>query len=624
MALCPERLVEAALSASQPAPTLRAAFALGAGHNGTDVVVRVRGRVVATVSAAAVVTVLGAGKAAAAMGVEASRLLRGAGLATRGFVVTKYGHVSDGERAELAASGIAAVEAGHPTPDAAGQAAASSMLLEAAAVPAGALALLLLSGGGSALTPLPPPGVSLAELQQLNACLLGCGAPIDAVNCVRKHVSAFSGGRLGAALRHAQLVTLALSDVVGDAPDVIASGPSVPDPTTFADALGVLRRHGLLLPPGASGGGGAEAAARAAPLPSPLRAAAPTPAPALPSPPPVPASVLAHLTAGAAGRLPEGAESSKATPPGHSWHCVGSSGLALEAVAAAAAAAGYAPLVVTTSLQGEAADVGRALAQLAVAVVAAVGARANVDGGGGVGAPPEPPLDVVLDGVRRLRDGGFIADVAPRFEADCAAAQCRASGTRPLCLVLGGEPTVTLGAPLPSDCTGGRNQHLALAAAAELHALLHPSPAGPAAAAVVDDVDDEAVVAAATTGSGCDAEARRRPPSSPPPPLPPRPWLLALGTDGSDGPTPAAGALATAATVARAAAVGVDAAAHLRRFDSHGFWARLEAAEALVRGDADAAAGRGGPPPLRVGRGGLITTGPTGTNVADVVVVACG
>jgi glycerate 2-kinase len=179
--------------------------------------------------------VLGAGKASAAMALAIERNWPGE---IAGLVVTRYGHNAPCRRIEI-------VEAGHPLPDAAGEDAARRMLEMARELGADDLLLCLISGGGSALLTLPAPGLSLSEKRDITSRLLRSGAPISEINCLRKHLSGIKGGRLAAAAFPARVITLAISDVPGDDPAVIASGPTVPDPTTCADALAILRRYGL-------------------------------------------------------------------------------------------------------------------------------------------------------------------------------------------------------------------------------------------------------------------------------------------------------------------------------------------------------------------------------------------
>ena len=188
------------------------------------------------------VIVLAAGKAAGAMAETAERhYVETLGLEPgrlTGLAVTRHGH---GRPTRL----VSCIEAGHPVPDAAGLAAAERCLGLAAAAGPEDLVLVLLSGGGSANWVLPVAGVSLAAKQAVTRALLKSGAPIDEINTVRKHLSRIKGSRLAAAARPARLVTLAISDVPRDDPSVIASGPTVPDPTTLADARAILRARGI-------------------------------------------------------------------------------------------------------------------------------------------------------------------------------------------------------------------------------------------------------------------------------------------------------------------------------------------------------------------------------------------
>src|SRR5206468_668297 len=182
------------------------------------------------------VVVLGCGKASAAMAAAAEEVL-GDRLAG-GFVVVKDGCAVTVPRVEIA-------EAGHPVPDERGLAASARLLELAHAAGEESLVLFLVSGGGSALTPAPAPPITLAEKQEVTRLLLASGATIGELNAVRKHLSRFKGGQLARAAWPASVLTLALSDVIGDPLDVIASGPTAPDPTTFAGAREVLARRGL-------------------------------------------------------------------------------------------------------------------------------------------------------------------------------------------------------------------------------------------------------------------------------------------------------------------------------------------------------------------------------------------
>jgi hydroxypyruvate reductase len=184
--------------------------------------------------------VVGAGKAAAKMARAVEDHWPGA---LAGLVVTRYGHGVPCDRIEV-------VEAAHPVPDAAGQRAAARILEMVQGLSADDLVLCLISGGGSALLALPAPGLSLDDKRAVNRALLKSGANIGEMNCVRKHLSAIKGGRLAAAASPARLVSLLISDVPGDDPAVIASGPTVPDPTTYAEALAVIRKYRIDEPAG--------------------------------------------------------------------------------------------------------------------------------------------------------------------------------------------------------------------------------------------------------------------------------------------------------------------------------------------------------------------------------------
>ncbi len=359
---------------------------------------------------------------------------------SRGLVVTKDGHGGVLERFEVR-------EAGHPLPDRRSEEAARAALdLVAASEPDDVL-LVLLSGGTSSLTACPAAGLSVADLTASTDVLLASGADITEMNTVRKHLSSFSGGRLAEAARCRRICVLAISDVLGDALDVIGSGPCAPDPTTYRDALDVLARR--------------DQAGR------------------------VPAVVVDHLERGAAGAIPEtpGRDDPLLARVRHT--IVASNADARRAASAAAREMGMTPI-----------------------------------------------------------DLGEVLSVEARDEAQRLLARARASrADGPVCLIAGGETTVTLRGP----GRGGRNQELALAAAIAM-------------------------------GEAGDLEI----------------GLLAGGSDGTDGPTDAAGAFVDAGTVARGRAAGVDAASALASNDSYTFFAR---------------------------EGGALVTGPTGTNVMDLVLV---
>jgi hydroxypyruvate reductase len=195
--------------------------------------------------------VLGAGKAGGAMAAAVDALWPAASPLS-GLVITRYGHVPPAYRA--APGRIEVVEAAHPVPDAADQAAAQRIMALTQGLTADDLVLCLISGGGSALLSLPADGLTLDDKRQINQALLRSGAAIDEMNTVRKHLSAIKGGRLAARCAPARVVTLLISDVPGDDPQVIASGPTVPDSSTCADALAICRRWGIALPPAAQAG----------------------------------------------------------------------------------------------------------------------------------------------------------------------------------------------------------------------------------------------------------------------------------------------------------------------------------------------------------------------------------
>lgn len=183
--------------------------------------------------------VVGAGKAAASMALAVEQAYAGRAQ-LEGLVVTRYAHGLPTER-------IRVIEAGHPVPDEAGEQAALEILERVSALTGNDRLIVLVSGGGSSLLSLPADGIPMADLKAVTRELLRCGAPITDMNIVRKHVSRIQGGRLAAASR-APVTTLIVSDVAGDDPSAIASGPTVPDPSTYADALAILRRWGAQMP----------------------------------------------------------------------------------------------------------------------------------------------------------------------------------------------------------------------------------------------------------------------------------------------------------------------------------------------------------------------------------------
>jgi glycerate 2-kinase len=389
------------------------------------------GRLAIDLSRLVRVQVLGAGKASAAMAATVVDVL--GDRVSGGLVVVKDGY---GRRA----GPVRIVEASHPVPDERGRAAAVELRQLAASAGPDDLVIFVVSGGGSALLPAPAPPITLEDKRRVTELLLAAGATIADLNTVRKHLSLVKGGQLARAAAPATVLTLALSDVIGNSIDVIASGPTAPDPSTYAGAREILRRFGL-----------DERAPR---------------------------TILDRLEAGALGRIPETPKPEDPIFDRVTNLLIGDNSLVVEAAAARAAALGYAPVVLTGALAGEARLVAR---------------------------------DFVAKG--RVLTG-------------------------PACLIAAGETTVTVTGP----GAGGRCQEFALAAALEL-------------------------------AGG------------------PNLTILAAGTDGTDGPTDAAGALADRATVGRAARLGLDAEAALVANDSHTFFGAV---------------------------GDLVRTGPTGTNLLDL------
>ncbi|MBI3629804.1 MAG: glycerate kinase, partial [Candidatus Rokubacteria bacterium] len=258
------------------------------------------------------VVVLGAGKASAAMARVLEDILgdRIAG----GLVVVKDGYRRPTKTIQIA-------EASHPVPDERGRAAAGELLRLAESAGADDLVIFLVSGGGSALLPAPVPPIILAEKREITRLLLGAGADIGELNCVRKHLSLLKGGQLARAAAPAHVLTLALSDVIGNPVDVIGSGPTAPDPSTFAQALEILDRFRL-------------------------RERAPR-------------SVVERLEAGARGEVPETPKPDDPLFARVTNVVIGDNALVVEAARARAAELGYEPVVLTRSLSGEARDAAR-------------------------------------------------------------------------------------------------------------------------------------------------------------------------------------------------------------------------------------------------------------------------
>ena len=403
-----------------------------------------------TLPGTAPVHVVAVGKAAAAMARAACEILgpRVAGGVVIAPAPASARALTDAETRTL--GNLRPFRGGHPVPTDGSERGARAVAELVNTLGAGDLLLCLISGGGSALMTFPPSGVSLHDVCETTDVLLRAGATIDELNSVRKHLDRLKGGRLAQAAAPASVLALILSDVLGDRPDVIASGPLSPDPTTFSDALAVVDR--------------CQVRDR------------------------IPTAALEYLECGARGAVPES--------PGPDAPCfanvdvriVGSNRMAAHAAFQEAERRGYGTRLLTTTLSGEASEVGRMLAARGL----------EIKGGRGPIAPPA-------------------------------------------CLIASGETTVKV----RGAGKGGRNQELVLGAALALHGR--------------------------------------------------EPLLIAsMGTDGIDGASHAAGAFGDQTTIARAEALGLDAAAALTANDSTPFFEALD---------------------------DLIVTGSTGTNVMDVQVV---
>lgn len=455
------RVMEAAIRAVDPAAAVHAHVSL-AGNS-----LKIGGRAYALDEVGRII-VVGGGKAGAPMAAALYEILEER--IDTGFVNVKRGHtaaaggwqVRFGHGGEPLASPqraragpITIAEASHPVPDEAGMAGAEAIHKLVQDLSPHDLVIVLISGGGSALLPLPVSPITLADYQALTNTLLRSGATITEINTLRKHCSRLQGGQLARLAAPASVATLILSDVVGTPLDAIASGPTVPDRTSFTDAQAVLERYGI------------EAE--------------------------IPATIRLHLATGADGRIPE-------TPkPGDPLFAqvnnvvIGDNASAGRAAVVQARHEGWQSQLLTTFVQGEAREVGRAVVGLAQGIAWGQ------------------------------------SDILP-----------------PVCLVMGGETTVTL----RGQGMGGRNQELALAAAIAL---------------------DEGGLPAGVEAA-----------------------IVSLATDGSDGPTDASGGIATGETLARGRTLNLDAHAALAANDSYHYLSTL---------------------------GDLIVTGPTNTNVNDLILV---
>lgn len=324
------RILDAAVAAADPRDAVRRALRLDGGTLVAGEIEHIALRDVDRV------WVIGAGKAAVGMA-RGARDVLGERIAG-GTVATRDGYGSE-------VPGIDVWEAAHPVPDTRGLAAAAGALACARAAGGRDLVLCLLSGGGSALWPAPVAGVSLTDLRALTDRLLRAGATIREINAVRKHLSRLGGGWLARAAYPARVVTLIVSDVVGSPLDVIAGGPTVPDPTTYADALGVLSAYEIAAP----------------------------------------AAALRHLQAGAAGEAPETPKPGGAEFDTVSAHVVAANADALRGAAARARELGYRAEILADDLEGEAREVAREIARAALERQRAM-------------PPGAPPLALLLGG----------------------------------------------------------------------------------------------------------------------------------------------------------------------------------------------------------------------------------
>lgn len=281
------------------------------------------------------IVVIGAGKAAASMALALEQAWADTHGRLDGLVVTPYAHgVSTGS--------IEVVEAAHPVPDAKGLEVAGKILQKVSNLGPDDTVLCLISGGGSALLALPASGISLADKRDINSKLLKSGAAIDEMNTVRKHLSAIKGGRLGMAAYPARVVTLAISDVPGDDPAVIASGPTVADPTTFSDAKAVLNKYLIEIPP----------------------------------------NISSHLEAGISGKIEETPKPGDPKMDRCEVHIIAKAAVALEAAAKAAKNEAYETQMLGDDIQGEASEIGRSHARIAINAAKSSTAKVAIISGG--------------------------------------------------------------------------------------------------------------------------------------------------------------------------------------------------------------------------------------------------
>ncbi|MCX5803005.1 MAG: glycerate kinase [Proteobacteria bacterium] len=363
---------------------------------------------------------------------------------TSGIVITKYGHATKTDLSNK----INIFEAGHPVPDENGFRVTKNIINLLKKADRQTLVVSLISGGGSALLVAPCNGITLSEKQRVTELLLKAGANINELNTIRKHISGVKGGRLAELAFPAKTLSLILSDVIGDRLDVISSGPTSPDKTTYQDALGVISKYNLTDR--------------------------------------VPQKILSLLKDGVQGNLPETPKEGNPIFEKVENIIVGSNRMATDAARIKASELGFDASVISTEIQGEAKEVGSLFAKKAIEI-----RRSNV--------------------------------------------------RKPICLIAGGETTVTV----KGNGTGGRNMEMALSFALE-----------------IDGIDGIT--------------------------------FLSAGSDGTDGPTDAAGAFVDGQTVKSAKVKGLDPEVYLKNNDSYNLFDKIN---------------------------GLFITGPTGTNVMDIQII---
>ena len=332
--------------------------------------------------------VIGAGKAGAGMAQVVERLF--GDRISSGLVITKYGH-------RLPTEDIQIFEAGHPVPDQTGELAVDGMREILHDLSPQDVVLCLISGGGSALLPAPAEGITLEEKQQVTSNLLRAGAAIRELNTVRKHLSSIKGGQLVRWAAPARVVSLIMSDVIGDPLDFIASGPTAPDTTTFADALRIVEKYGIL----------------------------------------VPEAVQSRLEIGARGEIPETPKRGDPLFERVNNYIIANNRLLLDAASTKAGELGFKTMVLSSEIEGEARDVGRFFASIAREI-------------GSSGQPVSPPACVLAAGettvtVRGSGRGGRNQEMA------LAWAVKMQSWRKPVCFA----SVATDGTDGPTNAAGG-------------------------------------------------------------------------------------------------------------------------------------------------------------------------